>query len=90
MSRQIYQNLYNTAIGGDLMSHVPVASDVAYHPNHEHYHFAGFASDLLVEKTGGLRLVTTKKWAKTSFCLLATARMIGSYPAQYIAYGMAL
>jgi hypothetical protein len=54
MSRQIYRNLlYNTAIGGTLVSHAPVASDVAYHLNHEHCHFAGFASYLLLEKTGG-------------------------------------
>jgi hypothetical protein len=39
------QNLYNAAIGSYLMSHAPVASGVTSHLNHEHYHFAGFASD---------------------------------------------
>ena len=72
------------------MSHAPATSDVAYRPNHEHYHFAGFAFDLLLGKTYALGLAKTKKGAETSFCVLDTVRMSGWYPAPYTARGMAL
>jgi hypothetical protein len=72
------------------MSHAPPASDIAYHPNHEHYHFAGFASDLLLEKTDGLELAMTKKGAETNFCVMDIVRMSGWYSAQYTACEMAL
>jgi len=72
------------------VSHTLATSDVAYPPNHEHYHFAGFASDLLLGKTYALGLAKTKKGAETSFCVLDTARMSEWYPAPYTARGMAL
>jgi hypothetical protein len=72
------------------MSHAPPASDIAYHPNYEHFHFAGFASDLLLEKTGGLESAMQKKGAETSFCVIDIVRMRGWYSARYTACEMAL
>lgn len=83
------QKRYNAAIGGNLMSHAPVASDVAYHPKQEHYHFVGLASDRLLKKTGGPGLGTTKKEPRRVPASW-TRRMSGWYPAQYTACGIAL
>jgi hypothetical protein len=89
-SKQIYQNLYDAPIGGTQVSHTVVASDLIDHPGHEHYHFANFASYLLLEKVGGHYVETTKKGTKTSFCIMDTTRVSGSYPSQYTSCGREL
>jgi hypothetical protein len=56
VSRLIYENLlYKAALGATLVSHTPVASDIAYHPNHERYFFVNFASYHLPERSRGTR-----------------------------------
>ena len=90
-SKKIYQNLYDAPVGGNQVSHKVVASDVIYHPSHNHYHFQNFASYLLLKKdASGVYRETTKKGTKTSFCILDSTRMRGSYPEQYTDCSMTL
>jgi hypothetical protein len=81
--KQIYQNLYDAASGGALVSHKPAASDVVYHPTHRHYHFADFASYVLLEQDGDAYAETTKRGTKTSFCVMDTTRVGGAARSQY-------
>jgi hypothetical protein len=81
--RQIYQNLYDAPVGGNQVSHKQVASDAIYHAGHQHFHFADFASYLLLQKVGDGYAPTTKKGSKTSFCIMDTSHVQGSYPDQY-------
>jgi hypothetical protein len=89
--KKIYQNLYDAPVGGNLVSHKQVNSDIIYHPTHMHFHFANFASYLLLQRNAaGVYQETTKKGTKTSFCIMDTERFEGSYPDQYRECGTAL
>ncbi len=80
----VYQNLYDAAVGGSLVSHKPVSSDILYHLSHNHYHFQDFASYLLLKKdASGTYQETTKKGTKTSFCIMDSTRVSGTYSQQY-------
>jgi hypothetical protein len=82
--RQVYQNLYDAPVSGALVGHKQVASDAVYHPNHQHFHFADFASYLLLQRdAGGAYQPTAKKGTKTSFCIMDTDHVQGTYPDQY-------
>jgi hypothetical protein len=85
VAKKVYQNLYDAPIGGTLVSHKQVASDFIYHPNHMHFHFANFASYLLLARDSkGIYQPTTKKGTKTSFCIEDSNPLPGAtYPAQY-------
>jgi hypothetical protein len=90
-SKKIYQNLYDAPVGGKLTSHKQVASDFIYHPNHQHFHFANFASYLLLERDEqGVYRATTKKGTKTSFCIEDTSRLERTFASQYGSCGLAL
>jgi hypothetical protein len=90
IAKQIYQNLYDDPVGGNRTSHKQVATDTIYHPGHQHFHFANFASYILLERVSGQYVESTKKGAKTSFCIMDTTRVSGSYPSQYTSCGREL
>jgi hypothetical protein len=86
--RQIYQNLYDAPVGGAQTLHKQVASDAIYHAGHQHFHFADFASYLLLKQDAtGVYQETAKKGSKTSFCIMDTSLIQGSYRDQYRACG---
>lgn len=86
--RQIYQNLYDAPVGGAQTSHKQVASDAIYHAGHQHFHFADFASYLLLKRDANrVYQATEKKGSKTSFCIMDTSPIQGSHPDQYWACG---
>jgi hypothetical protein len=75
-------------VGGARISHKQVASDAIYHSGHQHFHFADFASYLLLKQdASGVYLETTKKGSKTSFCIMDTSSIRGGYNDQYWACG---
>ncbi len=80
----IYQNLYDAPVGGNRTERKRVASDFIYHPNHDHFHFADFAEYLLLGKdaTGAYRPMKTEG-IKTSFCIMDSDPVSGSYSSQY-------
>jgi hypothetical protein len=78
-TKTIYQNVYDELSGGNMVEHKVVNSDFIYHPTHNHFHFAGFASYLLTKRDSkGVYRPTTKTGTKTSFCIL------DSIPVQFI------
>src|SRR5215207_4881861 len=78
-TKTIYQNVYDQLSGGNRVEHNIVNSDFIYHPTHNHFHFAGFASYLLTKRDSkGAYRPTTKTGTKTSFCIL------DSIPVQFI------
>jgi hypothetical protein len=85
MARKVYQNLYDAPIGGNLVSHKLVARDLIYHPSHEHFHLADFASYLLLalDTSSGIYRGTTKEGTKTSFCVMDSYAIDETYPAQF-------
>jgi hypothetical protein len=77
----IYQNLYDAPVGGNRIERKRVASDFIFHPNHNHFHFADFAEYLLLGQdttTGAYRPMKTEG-IKTSFCIMDSERVEGSY-----------
>ena len=89
--KAVYQNLYDAPTGGNRVSHKQVSSNVVYHPTHEHYHFADFATYLLLKKDrDGRYRATTKQGVKTGFCIMDSARVRGSYEPQYTECGREL
>jgi hypothetical protein len=91
VAKKIFQNLYDAPAGGHLVSQRQVASDVVYHESHQHFHFADFASYLLLARDGSGRYqATTKKGTKTSFCIMDTIRVDGGYRDQYRVCGREL
>jgi hypothetical protein len=87
----IYQNLYDAPVGGSHVSHKQISTDILYHSGHRHYRFQNFASYLLLQKdAGGVYQATTKKGTKTSFCIMDTGRVSGSYSGQYTICGQTL
>ena len=70
-SRNLYQNVYDANVGGNLVVHQRIASDLIYHPTHNHFHFQDFASYVLVKKNSkGVYRRTSRTGRKTSFCIL--------------------
>ena len=81
---KIYQNVYNAATGGTLVQRLYVGNDSTFHEGHNHYHLENFASYLLLQQDmNGAYQATTKKGTKTSFCIMDTEQLLGSYSAQY-------
>jgi hypothetical protein len=80
----IYQNLYDAPVGGTRTERKRVASDFIFHPTHNHFHFADFASYRLLsdDGAGGYSPMSTEG-TKTSFCIEDTARISGGHPPQY-------
>jgi len=88
---KIYQRIYDAPKGGTLVQRLYLGNDSIYHEGHEHYHLENFASYLLLKKdASGVYQATTKKGTKTSFCIMDTGRISGSYSAQYTSCGKTL
>lgn len=80
-SKAIYQSVYDQMVGGTRVIKQQVNSDLIYHPQHNHFHFAGFArSELLRKDSAGYYKVTNRQGSKTSFCILDTVRVNGTGP----------
>ncbi len=85
-SRDLYQNVYDSYNGGNLVIHQRVASDLIYHPTHNHFHFQNFALYQLLKKDSkGIYRLTSRRGSKTSFCILDTVKVatIGSGTSLY-------
>ena len=85
-SRDLYQNVYDAYNDGNLVAHTKVASDLVYHPTHNHFHFADFATYLLLQKDAkGIYRQTTRRGTKSSFCIIDTIRVaqLGSGASSY-------
>jgi hypothetical protein len=75
-SRDLYQNIYDSYTGGNLVIHQRVASDLIYHPTHNHFHFQNLALYQLLKKdTKGIYRLTSRRGSKTSFCILDTVKV---------------
>ena len=91
MAKKIYQNLYDAPVGGTLTRRRQVPSDIIYHPNHEHFHFANFASYLLLQRDAtGVYQETTKKGTKTGFCIMDDRQVDRDFDKQYTKCGFDL
>ncbi len=85
---KIYQRVFDAPKGGNLVQRIYIGNDSIYHAGHEHYHLENFASYLLLKKdANGVYQATTKKGTKTSFCIMDTSRVSGSYSAQFTSCG---
>lgn len=70
-SRVIYQNVYDQRDGGQRVVHQAVASDLIYHPTHNHFHFKDFAEYVLLKRDSrGYYRSTGQRGSKTGFCIL--------------------
>ena len=49
-TRDLYQNVYDQYVGGNRVIHQKVGADLIYHPQHNHFHFEGFAKYELLKK----------------------------------------
>ncbi|GIW04898.1 MAG: hypothetical protein KatS3mg059_1518 [Thermomicrobiales bacterium] len=80
-SRDLYQNVYDSYTGGNLVIHQRVSSDLLYHPTHNHFHFQDFASYQLLKKdTKGIYRLTSRRGSKTSFCIVDTVKVAAIGP----------
>jgi hypothetical protein len=89
-AKQITQNFYDQAVGGNLVSSRVASEDVLYHEGHQHFHFTDFADYFLLVHDGSTYVFEGKKGIKTSFCIMDTTRVSGRNRAQYTSCGMEL
>lgn len=80
----LYQNLYDAPTGGRRVRQRRVRGIIAYHPTHAHYHFADFASYLLLRRDAAGHYQPVGASTKTSFCLTDGFRRARHYPAAYL------
>ncbi|HKG26063.1 MAG TPA: lysyl oxidase family protein, partial [Thermomicrobiales bacterium] len=87
--RNIYQNVYDQKVGGNRVIHQRVASDLIYHPAHNHFHFQGFARYDLLQRNSVGHYKFLRRGSKTTFCILDYVRLTTSGPAspQYTTCG---
>ncbi len=78
----IYQNFYNKLAGGSIVDSRRIATDIVYHPSHNHFHLGDFARyDLLKKNPATGRYQQTEfRGTKTSFCIIDLLRVQGSAP----------
>ena len=75
-TRDLYQNVYDQYSGGSLVVHQKVGADLIYHPQHNHFHFQGFAKyELLKRDSAGYYRTTARTGSKTTFCILDSVRV---------------
>jgi len=89
-NRDIYQNVYDQYVGGSRVIRQRVASDLIYHPEHNHFHFKDFARyELLKRDDAGAYRLTSRRGSKTTFCILDYVRLTSSGAAspQYTTCG---
>ncbi len=82
-SGQLYQNLYDAAVGGTRVSRRKVAGRISYHATHNHFHFNDFASYQLLRRDGAGAYVPIGEGTKTSFCIIDSVLVTGPYAARY-------
>jgi hypothetical protein len=81
---KVYQRFYDAPRGGTLVKRVLIGNDSVFHPGHNHYHFANFASyQLLQEDARGVYQPLTQRGTKTSFCVVDSIRVQGVRPQFY-------
>lgn len=79
VSRDLYQNVFDAPTGGTLVEHQRIASDLIYHPTHNHFHVSDFADYSLYKKSAsGVYRITTKRGSKTSFCILDSVKVLNT------------
>jgi hypothetical protein len=83
-SDQLYQNLYDSPAGGTRVGRRPVAGRIVYHQKHAHYHFADFATYLLLRRNDAGDYVVVGHGTKTSFCIVDSTRVQGSLSPEYV------
>ena len=72
-TRDLYQNVYDQYVGGNRVIHQKVGADLIYHPQHNHFHFEGFAKyELLKKDSSGYYRATSRTGSKTTYCILDT------------------
>ncbi len=78
----IYQNIYNRLTGGSIVDTERIATDLIYHPTHNHFHLGDFGQyDLLKKNPATGRYQQTEYiGTKTSFCIIDLLRVAGSAP----------
>jgi uncharacterized protein YraI len=78
----IYQRLYNKLIGGTVVQTTRIATDLVYHPTHNHFHLGDFGRYDLLKKNPntGRYQQTPYRGTKTSFCIIDLLRVQGSAP----------
>lgn len=75
-SRDLYQQVYDSPVGGSMVEKRRIASDLIFHPTHNHFHVADIATYSLYKKaSNGTYRITTKKSSKTSFCILDSEKV---------------
>ena len=83
----VYQNLYDKR--GNQVGRDRVNSDFVYHPTHDHFHFADFASYRLLkqDKRGGYQPAAKQQrfGDKTGFCIMDTKPINSPAQATYFA-----
>lgn len=84
---KIYQNVYDAAVGGNLVERHYIGNDSIFHEGHNHYHIENFASYQLFQDGGEW----TKQGTKTSFCVMDVVPIVASYgDAQYTTCGRSI
>ena len=81
-SRDIYQQVYDRRVGGQVVRREKISTDLLFHPAHDHFHVSNLARFQLLKKSPtGVYRETDDPAAKTSFCILDTMRVQGDAPA---------
>jgi hypothetical protein len=79
--RDIYQNVYDRITGGNRAVRTKVSSDLIFHPEHNHFHFANFARYELLERDDAGLYRVARRGSKTTFCILDYVRLTSSGPS---------
>lgn len=81
---KLFQRFYDSPQGGRYVTRTEIGNDSVYHPGHDHYHFANFASYQLFQKNpSGVYQPMTKRGTKTSFCVVDSERVQGTRGRYY-------
>jgi hypothetical protein len=83
-SGQLFQNLYDAAVGGARVSRRRVNGRISYHATHSHFHFNDFASYQLLRREEASRVYgPIGEGTKTSFCIIDSVLVTGSLEPEY-------
>jgi hypothetical protein len=80
---ELYQNLYDAPVSGKRAERRRVHGRIIYHDQHEHYHFADFASYQLLARDDEGAYQPVGVGTKTSFCIIDSARMDSPFEPLY-------
>jgi hypothetical protein len=81
--RKVYQHVYDAPVGGNRVSRRRVNGRIIYHREHAHFHFADFASYVLLKKDEGGTYQQVGVGTKTSFCVTDNNPLQSVYPKTY-------